>query len=69
MEIKPSIRNAICTVNIITYITDILTILLKNKTFFRKIDAVAYIHITSEKILESGEHFIPNWDIVPKIIV
>jgi transposase-like protein len=61
---KPKIRNVICTVNIISYIIQIITILLKEKTFLNGVEAIKYIQLTSEKILESGEYFIPNWTIL-----
>jgi superfamily II DNA or RNA helicase len=61
-KFKPAKRSILCTTNIITYITNLCLIFTKYKVFNYPIEAITFINIASNKILEEGEHFIPNWD-------
>jgi len=61
---KPKDRNIIGTLNIVTYIIDYLGILLDERKFINVEEAILYINYYSDKILQNGKHFIPNWDIL-----
>jgi hypothetical protein len=63
-DYAPIYRKIICTNNIIAYIVNYMTILLNNEIFNSEEDAISCIIVNSEKILENGKHFIPNWDIL-----
>jgi hypothetical protein len=68
LKMKPENRNKICTVNIITVIIGYLSKLLEMKSFNGKKEAIKYIYLASEKMLELGDKFIPNWDELTKNI-
>jgi transposase-like protein len=57
-KLKPIFAN----VNLITYITNLILLLIQERVFINKEMALTIIRNTSKKILEEGEHFIPNWD-------
>jgi len=67
-EYEPTYRKIVCTNNIIFYLVTYMKILIGKKLFISEEDAFSYILLNSQKILENGDSFIPNWDFLCKKI-